>query len=442
MEVTRKLAEFVRATKFEDLSREVVNEAKLCLFDWLAVTFVGADDPDVRSLTEVVDMVGGNEQATVLIRNRKTSVLNAALLNGMYSHVLDFDDTSVEFLGHASVTLFPALLALAEWQKKSGSELITAFVLGFETGCRVALGATYNHYLAGWHGTSTIGHFSSTAGCAKLLGLSTEQTINAFGAAGTQAAGLKSVFGTSCKPFHAGKAAFNGLLAALVAQRGFTSIDNILEGERCFWDLFSKDWQADAALSDMKERWYILNNNYKFHASCYGTHAPIEAALALKKDHRIDPDKIEKIEIDVCPPMLEVAGKMNPRKGLEGKFSIPYSVANALIRGDTGMAAFTDEKVTDPFVTGLREKISVEPDAALQPFESDMTIHAAGEKYQKRFNILEQKIPYDEKHELVVQKFRSLADFVLDGDRIEEIVKRIEKLEEERNIAELIAIMT
>jgi 2-methylcitrate dehydratase PrpD len=441
MEVTRRLAEFIVSTGFEDLPPEVITEAKLCFFDWLAVTLAGANDPDVNSLIEVVDLVGGNEQATVLGRNIKTSVLNAALLNGMFSHVLDFDDTSVEFLGHASVTLFPCLLALSEWKEKSGRELISAYVVGFELGCRVAMGATVNHYLAGWHGTSTIGHFSSTSGCARLLDLTSEQVVHALGAAGTQAAGIKAVFGTSCKPFHAGKAAFNGLLSVLLAERGFTSVDNILEGEKCFWDIFSKDWQAESALGELGKKWNILNNNYKFHASCYGTHAPIEAVLALKKEHGIELGDIDKIDINVNPAILEIAGKMKPTKALEGKFSIAYSVANALLRGDTGLAAFTDEKVNDPDAVKLRDKVNLIPDTEVEAFESDITIHAGAKKHQKRFNILQHKIDADEKRELIVQKFRSLAGFTLESGRIGELVERIENLEQESNIADLVKLM-
>ena len=441
MEVTKQLAEFIVSTEFDDLPPEVIAEAKLCFFDWLAVTFAGANDPDVNSLSEVVDLVGGKEQATVLGRNMKTSVLNAALLNGMFSHVLDFDDTSVEFLGHASVTLFPCLLALSEWKGKSGRELISAYVVGFEIGCRVAMGATVNHYLAGWHGTSTIGHFSSVSGCARLLNLTGEQVVHALGAAGTQAAGIKAVFGTSCKPFHAGKAAFNGLLSALLAERGFTSVDNILEGEKCFWDIYSKDWKAEGALEELGKKWNILNNNYKFHASCFGTHAPIEAALALQKKHGVNAGDIDKIDINVNPATLEIAGKMKPTKALEGKFSIVYSVANALLRGDTGMAAFTDEKVNDPEVIQLRDRVNLIPDTEVQAFESDMTIHAGGKKHQKRFNILEHKIDADEKRELIVQKFRSLAAFTLNSERVEELVERIESLEQESSIGDLVKLM-
>ena len=442
MQVTKTLAEFVTSTNIDDLPKEVIDEAKLCFLDWLAVTLAGANDPEVNSVIELVELVGGKEQATVLGRNIRTSILNTALLNGMISHVLDFDDTSIEFLGHPSVTLFPCLLAVSEWKQDCGMDFLGAFVIGFEMGCRVALGATVNHYLAGWHGTSTIGHFSSTAGCAKLLGLNTEQLVYALGAAGTQAAGIKTVFGTSCKPLHAGKACFNGLLSALLAQKGFTSIENILEGEKCFWDMFSTDWDAEKALDDLGKKWNILGNKYKVHASCYETHPSIEAALALKKAYSIDPNRIQKIDIHVLPPVLEMAGKEKPSKALEGKFSITYSVANAILREDTGIAAFTDEKVNDPEVITLRDKIQVIPSDQVSPFEADVIIYTDSSSYQKRLDILQHLMDDKEKKDKILTKFRSLAAFILDKDRIEEIIRRVENLEKEESMADVVRLMT
>jgi 2-methylcitrate dehydratase PrpD len=441
MGVTGELARFIASTRHGDIPEIVIAEAKMCLLDWLSVTLAGANDPMVESVVQTVELLGGAPQATVIGKGFKTSVVNAALANGMVSHVLDFDDTSVEFLGHPSVTLFPSLLALAEWKRKGGGDMLRAFVIGYEVGCRVALGATPNHYLAGWHGTSTIGTFSSAAGSACLLDLDSQQIAFALGAAGTQAAGLKAVFGTSCKPFHAGKASSNGLLAALLAQKGFTSVDNILEGKQCFWEMFSKDPHPQDALADLGTKWHILNNKYKFHASCYGTHAPIEAALKLKRDHAIDPDSINRIEIIVSGPMLEVAGKTKPQKALEGKFSIPYSVANALLTEDTGINAFTDEKVNDPRVVSLRDRVTLTPSDGLAPFESEVTIHSGDKRYQTKLNILELVLGEEQKKRDILTKFRSLSAPILGDLCIQEIIERVERLEEERSMSDFVALL-
>ncbi len=442
MEVTKKLSEFVISTDFKNLPIEVINEAKLCFLDWLGVTLVGANDPLVNSLLQVIELIGGKKQATLLGKNIKSSILNATLMNGMSSHLFDYDDTSVEFLGHASVTLFPCLLALSEWMGLSGKQFLTAYVIGFEIGCRVAIGASANHALTGWHATSTIGHFSSTSGSAKLLGLTTDQLIYAFGIAGTQVAGLKAVFGTLCKPFHPGKAGFNGLLSALLAQRDFTSVENIFEGKNCFWDVYSSRSNPKKALKDLGNKWSIFNNTYKFHASCHYTHAGIEAVLAIKKKITdLVPNDIEKIEIYVSPMTLENAAIMEPKTGLEGKFSVPYVIANAILRDDTGMGAFTDEKVNEPKLIKLRDKIEVILDNNLVGFNSKAVISVYGESYEKEVNILAMNLTYEKKKEELLKKFRSLVSLYIKKDKIEKLITRIENMEQEDNMANLIKML-
>ncbi|MFX1339302.1 MAG: MmgE/PrpD family protein [Promethearchaeota archaeon] len=442
MEITKNLAEFVVSTNFDDLPIEVVKEAKLCFLDWLGVALAGAHDPELNSLFQVIELIGGKEQATILGKNVKSSILNATLMNGMSSHLYDYDDTSIEFLGHASVATIPCILALSEWMGIGGKDFLAAYIIGFEFGSRVAIGASANHTLKGWHPTSTIGHFSSTAAAAKLLGLTLNQMVYAFGIAGTQAAGIKAVFGTPCKPFHPGKAGFNGLLSALLAQRGFTSIDNILEGKNCFWEMYSTRSNPRAVLKDLGSKWSILNNNYKFHASCHYTHAGVEAVLAIKKDLKeLTEHKIDKVEIYVSPMTLENATIMNPKTGLEGKFSVPYVIANTILRDDTGMGAFTDEKVNDPKIFKLREKIKVIPDNNLAGFASKVVIYIDGESYEKEANLFTMKLTYEKKKEELLKKFKSLVSLYIKKDKIEELITRIENMEQENNMANLINLL-
>jgi 2-methylcitrate dehydratase PrpD len=441
MDVTRKLAEFLITTGYADLPEPAISEAKVSFLDWLAVTLGTAGDPTCDGLSDVVRLVGGEPQATVLCRHYKTSILNAALLNGMASHVLDYDDTSIEFQGHPSVTLFPGLLALSEWKGNNGREFLTAYVLGFEIGCRVALGATFYHYAAGWHPTSTIGHFSAAAGIGKLLGLTTEQTIHAFGTAGTQAAGLKIMFGTHCKPFHAGKACFDGMLSALVAERGFISVNNILESEKGFWSVYASQHQDEKSIEGMGQNWYILKNMHKFHASCYETHASIEAALAMKKEYNIDASIIDQITVKVSPGALYIAAQKNPVTGLEAKFCISHTVANALLTMDTGIGAFTDEKAKDAKIVSLRDKIEVSPNDQLGIFEAEVTIRAGGKDYNRRFNLQTATHPFEELKEKIIVKFISLTKDIFTKSKIEEIIGRIENLENEKNMASFVALL-
>lgn len=437
MSATKRLAEFATTLELKNIPPEFIAEAKLAFCDWLGVALAGAQDDEIQSLLTVLGLMGGNEQATVIGKGMKTSILYATLLNGMSSHILDFDDTSQEFLGHTSVTIFPGILALSEWKEMSGEDFLKAYITGFEVGCRIGLGATVNHYIKGWHATSTIGHFSSTAAAAKLLGLTTEQLVFGFGTAGTQAAGLQKVFGTSCKSFHAGKAGFDGLLSALLAQRGFTSIDNMLEGEKCFWDMYSIDSDMNKALEDLGKVWYLPNNNYKFHASCHFTHPSIEAVLALKSEYDIDVNSVDRIEVAVPSRVIEIAGKEKPSQPLEGKFSVPYTVANALMRDDTGLAAFTDEKINDADLVTLRDRVLMIDDETITPFESDVKIMVGDKTYRRRLNLIEKAMEFGEKQKSIYKKFRSLALPVLGNDVVEELIERIGMLEKETNMAEI-----
>ena len=238
--LTRCLASFIVQTGPAMIPPEIFQHTKVAFKDWLAVTLAGKDDPLVAKLIRYSDQLGGNPQATVLGHGIKKNLSHAALINGSASHALDYDDTMKSFLGHPSVTLFPGILALAEWEGKKGIDFLTAYIVGLKAGAVIGAGAGLGHYMAGWHGTSTIGHLASAAANAKLKGLDEDKTVWALGIAGTQAGGLKRVFGTMCKPFHAGRASEVGLTAALLAEDGFTSAEDILEGAHGFFSCFAR----------------------------------------------------------------------------------------------------------------------------------------------------------------------------------------------------------
>ena len=227
--LTRVLAGKAAALDYDDLpppARELVRQ---CVLDYLGVALAGAIDGLVRLLLDEMSEAGGAPQASVIGHEAWLPALSAALVNGVAAHALDYDDVNMAMPGHPSVAILPALLALAELRRSSGREVATAFVAGYETACRIGAALQPGHYNLGFHSTGTIGSFEAAAACARLLGLDAETTAIALGIAGTQAAGLKSQFGTMCKPFHAGKAAQCGLLAARLASRGFSSRTDIVE---------------------------------------------------------------------------------------------------------------------------------------------------------------------------------------------------------------------
>ena len=285
-------------------------------------------------------------------------MLSAALVNGSAAHALDYDDVNMAMPGHPSVAILPGLLALAELKGSSGREVVTAFVAGYETACRIGAALQPGHYNFGFHSTGTVGTFGAAAACAWLLGLDAEAAATALGIAGTQAAGLKSQFGTMCKPFHAGKAAQNGLLAARLAQRGFSSRNDIVECIQGFALTHGPDFVPNAALATPAAGFHLLANLFKYHAACYFTHAPIECARRLRVEHRLTPDMIAGIALRLDTSCDRVCNIPVPVDGLQSKFSLRQTVAMALAGVDTAsLGAYSAENARDPGLIKLRDRV-------------------------------------------------------------------------------------
>jgi len=437
-EFTRVISEFVAGTKPNDIPQPVFEHAKVALLDWLAVTIAGKDDPLVLKLIRYADLMGGHQQATILGYPFKKSASQAALINGSASHALDYDDTLKPFLGHPSVTLFPALGALAEWKEKTGSDFLTAYIVGLQTGATIGASAGLDHYAAGWHSTSTIGHLAAAAGCANLLGLDENQTAQALGIAGTQACGLKRVFGTMCKPFHAGRSSEAGLVAALLASDGFTSAEDILEGPHGFFHVL-RGAANEHFLAGLGTVWYIEYLAQKYHASCHFTHSPIEAALAIVEKEKLSIDQIKAVRIRSSQISLDAAGKLEPVTGLEAKFSIPFCVANAVVKGNTGMQAFADENVNDPRIREFMKKISISLDESIQALNAKVTIETTeGHEHSASSDVLEEIPDFETKRTRVLLKFNDLCSSVLGDRSTEDICDQILTLEKLKNVKELV----
>jgi len=438
MGMTKRLAEFITTTDSSKIPPVAYEHAKVAFMDWLAVTIGGMDDPLVAKLIEVEDAMGGNPQATILGHNMKKSVSQAALINGTSSHVLDYDDTLVSFFGHPSVTLFPSLLALSEWKGKSGHEFLTAYLIGLQVGGTIGRCAGLDHYMAGWHATSTLGHLASAAGCAKLLNLDKKQTVYALGIGATQASGLKRVFGTMCKPFHAGRSSQAGLLSALLAQKDFTSAEDILEGPQGFFAALKGKVEEDV-LALLGLGWDVEQISQKYHASCHATHSPLEAALAIVKDNNFSFGDVKAINVRSSKLAMDAAGKNEPLTGLEGKFSIPYCVANALLRGETGTQSFTDEKVNDPEIKGMMKKITVVLDSAKTALEANVEIETTdGNRYNGFSDILQHIPPLATKKDRVRKKFFDLCGTVFNEKKVEQTAGKIDNLEKIENMKDFI----
>jgi 2-methylcitrate dehydratase PrpD len=268
MGLTKALAEFVHDTNFEDIPPAVIEKGKECFLDCLGCALAGVEDDASRLITEYVSENGGKGQASVIGSPLKTDVMNAALANGVISHALDFDDYHGDTVIHATAGCLPAILSIGEVKKLSGADILTALVLGFDLSIRLGLGLTSYHYERGWHATSTAGRFGATAGAVKLLKLNVDQIIHAFGTCGTQLSGVRQVFGSMCKPFHAGKSAMDGAMSAYLAGKGFTSSKEIIEGELGVLDVLTDHKDEEAVLRDLGSKYHISDVSFKPYPTC------------------------------------------------------------------------------------------------------------------------------------------------------------------------------
>ncbi len=357
---TRALARFVVQGRPADLPPAVVHQATRCLVDWLGVALGGQQDRSLDILLDYARLVGGARQASVVGRAFRTSAPLAALLNGHASHVLDFDDTfaSAETTLHGTPPVYSAALAVGEWQRASGAAVLNAFVLGFEVAARVALALGPAHYDAGWHVTGTAGRFGAAAAAGKLLDLSETQLARAFGIVGTQAGGLKAVYGTMGKPYHAARAAHDGVAAALVARAGFTAAENVLEARYGLLDLYTREAHPERLTLPDPPRYAVLDDGFKPYPCGSLIHATIDAALDALGGARVEPGAVERVEAWVNPYTATVTAKPDPTTGLEAKFSAQHCVAVALAHGrGVTLADFTDAAATDPTLRALRARV-------------------------------------------------------------------------------------
>lgn len=362
-----KLLSFVYDVDPDDPPNEAMEMARKCLVDTVGVAIAGSEEPATRIVDEYVDVVGADGEATVLGRDATRSHIHAALSNGVQGHALDFDDVCYYGFGlHPSVTIVPTLLAAGETAGSSGEELLSAFVATFEFEIRVAGGAGGALQKHGYHPTAVVGTFGSTVAAGRLLGLDREQFGHAVGIASSLYSGLTANFGTMVKPLHAGLANQNGMQAALLAERGFTANDAVLEESTGPWPDLFEEFDLSATTDDLGERWYTADGiGIKIYPACGCTHGSIDAARAVH-DQLEDGDTVESVRVYSTEAARDMLRYDSPETGLEGKFSMQYCVAAALRDDMVTLDHFTDESVAREDLRSLVDVVEfrVEPELA------------------------------------------------------------------------------
>ncbi|HRK23405.1 MAG TPA: MmgE/PrpD family protein [Beijerinckiaceae bacterium] len=384
--------------------------ARLSLMDWAAAALAGLDEPVARITRELADEEAGAAQATLFGLARKVPARMAALANGALSHALDYDDTHFAYVGHPSVAILPAALAVAERQGASAAAFLDAALIGMEAACRIGHWLGTQHYNHGFHQTATSGCFGATVAAGRLMGLDTAAMRQALGIATTRASGLKSQFGTMGKPFNAGIAAANGVEAALLAARGFVSRPDGLECLQGFGETHAGErTDLAGALAGLGNDFWFEQVQHKFHACCHGLHAGLEALAALKAAHHLQPGSIAGVTITINPRWLRVCNIASPTTGLEAKFSYRLTTAMALAGVETAaLQTYSDAICSRPDLMALRDRVVVRGDASLPDTAARVALqHTDGRALDGAFD-LDQPMPLSQRRERIAAKVRSL----------------------------------
>lgn len=467
MNATMRLAEFVVDTRYEALPPGVISRAKHSFIDTLACALVGSADPEGQAIADFVRKMGGEAQSRVLGHQAYlTSASQAAMVNAVMAHVLDYDDTysTISYkavsestdpndpavgmtVGHMGACLLPSVLAVGETTKAGGHKVLEAYAAGFEVACRIGHVMGLKHYMKGYHSTSTLGCMAATAAAAKLLELDAQKICMAFGLAAAQASGLRGNFGSMAKSLQAGNAARIGVLAAQLADGGFTANPDIIGAELGYVDVLSLGGARPAeAIEETPEGGYYLlkGNTLKFLPCGNALQSSVEAMLDLIADHDIGAGDVESVEAHLQMPRYRVCTAdgvvyERPSTGLEGKFVLPYCLAAAILDRKIDLATFTDTMVQRPEIEALFPKVSlkIDPSAEQEKLSVRLTNGEVRERViGKSKGHWSQTFP----EELLDAKFRDCAGQVLDAGAVDQSLSLARNLETLADIGDLTAL--
>jgi 2-methylcitrate dehydratase PrpD len=454
MTLAHEIAQRIHALRFEELSPIALEWTSHAFIDTIACSLAGMAEEAPHILMSVPGVAEAPGPSLLWACDRKTSVLDAALVNGTASHALDYDDVSGVMGGHPSAMLIPAMIALGESTGSSGRDLALAYVVGYEAECRIARGVHFHHYDKGWHPTATLGIFGTVAAAARLLALPVEQTAVALALAASFAAGLKANFGTMTKPLHVGHASRNGLFAAFMAQRGFTANAEVFEHKQGFLDVFNGPGTYDAAR--ILANWYSPLEcegpgapGLKPYPCCGSTHASVNRTIRLAKTHDLHAGDVETIE--VLPHLRRLPHTDNPDPGspLAAKFSIQYCVARALTDRAIRLDHFENGAENDPAVRALLPRITARPhpdmpEDGVHQWGAEIVVHTKdGRRLASRVDDYERCGPGGQmmSREELWTKFSDCAERTLPKASIAPLFEKLSSIAALTNAAEVTTLM-
>ena len=453
MEITGRIADYVVSTQLEDFPPDGIQAAKGAIMDCLGCALAGSREPLADILSEFVQANGGGTSASVIGRGFKTSAADAAQVNGAISHALDYDDITRALKGHPTAVLMPPALALAESQGATGLEMLMAYMLGFEVACSIGEAMSPEYYdELGWHPTGPVGALGAAVAASRILKLDRDQPAMAISLAASQAAGLRQNFGTMTKPYHAGAACRTGVTAAQLVSAGFTASLDAIEGRFGFLHAFSGGggYEADRILENLGKTCYLVESGIeiKKYPCCGSAHLALDATARILDRSPLNAADIEKIDVvvDFDPPRSLIHDR--PQSALEGKFSMQYCLAAAVLDGKVGMDAFTDQQVLRPEAQDLIPKVTMRRLTDFQGQPSWVEAYNQVAVHLKDGTVLTERVDRINEGALrgvtmdeIIDKFRDCASTALTADDIEELVtglSELEQLPDVRRVADLL----
>ncbi len=422
--VTRLLARYAVGGQFADIPAAVRREAARTLLNWVGCAIGGSQNETVPIAISALAPFFGPAQATILGRKERADILHAALINGISSHVLDFDDTHMATAIHPAASVVPAILALSEHIPVSGRDFLNAMVLGIEVECRLGAAVHPAHYDIGWHITGTTGVFGAAAAAGRLLKLSEQQMVWALGLAAAQPVGLREMFGSMTKSFHPGRAAQNGLTAALLASKNYTSSGQGIEAKSGWANVVSTQHDYKDIQTKLGKSYLLSENSYKPFASGLVVHPVIDGCIQLRNEYKLKADQIAKIDLRVHRLVLELTDKKSPQTGLESKFSVYHAAAVGITEGAGGEAQFSDRAARAPETVALRGKVTATLDASLKGDQARVVILLQdGRRLEKFVEHALGSVRNPMSDRALETKFLGLADGVLPVARAKQVME-------------------
>jgi len=458
MGVTQEVAKFVVQTRYKDIPKDVVSAARGFILDGIGVALAGSTDECSRIIQAQIRQMGGKAEAAVLGTALSAPTAKAALANGVAAHAMDYDDTQLStskeavygLLTHPTTPVLAAALAVGQKNRISGKDLLLAYILGVEVECRIADAINPRHYQSGFHSTATMGGLGAAMAAGKILGLKEEPLLRTLGIAASMASGLRENFGTMTKPLHAGRAAENGVNAALLAQSGFTAATNILEARRGFYNAMAGGYDESKIAGRLGKPYFMIDPgiSIKPYPSGSLSHPAQDLILDLVKQNDLHAPDIESIEVGTNSNVPNALIYPMPKTALEGKFSIPFCMAIAVLERKAGIAQFQDENVRERKVVELMKRVKLVVDDELEALGYDQVRSRIrielkdGRAVEGRYDVArghpEKPMSWAE----LGEKFYDCASLVLPRKNAERAVEFIERLEKQPSLSPLLKTVT